>query len=60
MFRNEWLLHREPTVQVSVFAKRALVANVLMVFLLLHLFAVAVLHRAGAGDDQDKTFQLND
>jgi hypothetical protein len=64
MFKNERLLHREPTVQVPAFTGKTLVVTTLIVFLLLHLFAAAVLQRASAGDDrsskQDKTFQLYD
>jgi hypothetical protein len=64
MFRNERLLHREPTVQVPAFTRKTLIVTTLIVFLLLHLFAAAVLQRASARDDrspqQDKTFQLYD
>jgi hypothetical protein len=64
MLRNERLLHREPTVQVPAFTEKTLVVTILIVFLLLHLFAAAVLHRAGARDngssEQHKTFQLYD
>jgi hypothetical protein len=64
MFRNERLLDREPTVQVPAFTAKTLVAIILIVFLLLHLFAAAVLQRASARDhgfsEQDKTFQLYD
>jgi hypothetical protein len=64
MFRNERPFHREPTVQVPAFTGKTLVVTTLIVFLLLHLFAAAVLQRASAGNnrssDRDKTVQLYD
>jgi hypothetical protein len=64
MLRNERLLRREPTVKVPAFTERTLVATTLISFLLLHLFAAAVLRRAGAEVDgpsaRDKTLQLYD
>jgi hypothetical protein len=64
MLRNEQLLHREPTVKVRAFTEKTLVATTLIVFLLMHLFAAAILQRTGARadgpSDQDKALQLYD
>jgi hypothetical protein len=64
MLRNARLLHREPTVKVPAFTERTLVATALISFLLLHLFAAAILQRAGAKVDgpseQEKALQLYD
>jgi hypothetical protein len=64
MLRNEQLLHRKPTVKVPASTEKPVVATILILFLLLHLFAAAVLQRAGAevdgSSEHAKALQLHD
>jgi hypothetical protein len=64
MLRNEQLLHREPTLKVPALTEKTAVATILIVFLFLHLFAAAVLQRAGAevdgSSEHNKALQLYD
>jgi hypothetical protein len=63
MLRNERLLHGEPTVKARAFTEKTLVVTVLIVFLLMHLLAAAILQREGARagpSEQEKALQLYD
>lgn len=61
---NEALSQRKLSMQLLAPTEKALIAAILIVFLLLHILAGAVLRRADAGDgvtlEQDFGFQLYD